>query len=289
MASWLSPEQALALIPGMSGDYRLQPLAGGHSNPVWRVDSAAGPRLLRLHPRQQQRAINREAEHWAWQQAAAAGLAPRLYHWDPHHRFSLSHYLQGAALANHGVNPAQVAPLAALLAQLHRLDGHRLPRHDYAALALSALTMLPHPDPQLQRLGQQASHWQQQLWQLGPAACLCHHDPSPANILDDGQQLWLLDFEYAALGSPLFDLAAISADWPEPERQALLQAYCQHAELAAFNPLAVTAAQALYLLLSLLWWLGQPAHSQTSQRLRQQLVELLACQPQLRPPQARQP
>ena len=283
MASWLSPEQALALIPGISGDYRLQPLAGGHSNPVWRVDSAAGPRLLRLHPRQQQRAINREAEHWVWQQAANAGIAPRLYHWDPHHRFSLSHYIQGTTLAGHGAPPTQIAALAALLAQLHRLDGHRLQRHDYAALALSALTMLAQPDPQLQCLSQQARHWQQQLWQLGPAACLCHHDPGPANILDDGQQLWLLDFEYAALGSPLFDLAAASADWPEVERQTLIQAYCQHAELATVNPLAVTAAQALYLLLSLLWWLAHAPYSQNSQQLRQQLAELLARQPQLRP------
>lgn len=283
MARWLSPEQALALIPGMSGDYRLQPLAGGHSNPVWRVDSAAGPRLLRLHPRQQQRAINREAEHWAWQQAAAAGIAPRLYHWDPRHRFSLSHYIQGTTLADHGTPLAQVASLAALLAQLHRLDGHRLQRHDYAALALSAYTMLAQPDPQLQRLSQQARHWQQQLWQLGPPPCLCHHDPSPANILDDGQQLWLLDFEYAALGSPLFDLAAVSADWPERERQALIEAYGQHAELAAVNPLAIAAAQALYLLLSLLWWLAHAPYGQNSQQLRQQLAELLARHPHLRP------
>ena len=121
MASWLSPEQALALIPSLSGDYRLQPLAGGHSNPVWRVDSGQGvSQVLRLHQRQQQRAVNREAEHWAWQQAAAAGIAPQLTYWDPHHRFSLSQYLDGTALASYGANPAQIAQLAALLAGLTR-------------------------------------------------------------------------------------------------------------------------------------------------------------------------
>mgnify|MGYP006175733257 FL=1 len=194
MASWLSPEQALALIPSLSGDYRLQPLAGGHSNPVWRVDSGQGvSQVLRLHQRQQQRAVNREAEHWAWQQAAAAGIAPQLTYWDPHHRFSLSQYLDGTALASYGANPAQIAQLAALLAHLHQLDGNCLQRHDYAALALSAQTMSAHQEPVLKQWCQQARHWQQQLWQLGPPPCLCHHDPSPANILDDGKQLWLLE------------------------------------------------------------------------------------------------
>lgn len=294
MANWLSPKQALALIPCLNAEYQLHPLLGGHSNTVWRIDSAAGSYLLRLHSRQQQRAINRDAEHWAWQQAAAAGIAPQIHHWDPHHRFSLSQYLNASPLAPEGVSADKLAALVELISKLHQLDSHKLKCHDYAALALSAHSMQPCQEPWLRQLCRQASHWQQLLWQLGPEPCLCHHDPRPANILDDGQQLWLIDFEYAALGSPLFDLAALSGDWPEAQQQALRLAYCQQTQRAEFPPLVVAAAQALYLLLSLLWWFGtdtdntanatDTASQESSQnilRLQQQLTELLSCRPQL--------
>jgi thiamine kinase-like enzyme len=36
-----------------------------------------------------------------------------------------------------------------------------------------------------------------------------HNDLLPANILDDGRRLWLIDFEYAGFNTAMFDLAGI--------------------------------------------------------------------------------
>src|SRR5581483_3768020 len=36
---------------------------------------------------------------------------------------------------------------------------------------------------------------------------LCHNDLLSANLIDDGRRLWLVDWEYAGIGHPLFDLA----------------------------------------------------------------------------------
>jgi thiamine kinase len=57
--------------------------------------------------------------------------------------------------------------------------------------------------------------------------CLCHHDVHHLNLMSNGQRLWLLDWEYAGLGDPLFDLAAICCyhDYDDRLRQQLLQAY----------------------------------------------------------------
>jgi len=54
-----------------------------------------------------------------------------------------------------------------------------------------------------------------------------HNDLLPANILDDGSRLWLIDYEYAGFASSLFDLAgaASNAGMDEPESDALLTAY----------------------------------------------------------------
>ena len=35
----------------------------------------------------------------------------------------------------------------------------------------------------------------------------CHNDLLPANFINDGARLWLLDWEYAGMGDPAFDFA----------------------------------------------------------------------------------
>jgi hypothetical protein len=55
----------------------------------------------------------------------------------------------------------------------------------------------------------------------------CHNDPVPANILYDGNRLWLIDWESACCNDPLVDIAIVSdhlARTPELEA-ALLRAW----------------------------------------------------------------
>ena len=39
-----------------------------------------------------------------------------------------------------------------------------------------------------------------------------HHDVLPTNFMDDGKRLWLIDWEYGAFGTAMFDLASIAAN-----------------------------------------------------------------------------
>ena len=55
---------------------------------------------------------------------------------------------------------------------------------------------------------------------------ICHNDLLAANILDDGNKLWLIDWEYGGFNSPLFDLAGLASNnnfSEEQERQMLSQ------------------------------------------------------------------
>ena len=58
-------------------------------------------------------------------------------------------------------------------------------------------------------------------------AALCHNDLHHLNILDDGERLWLVDWEYGGCGDPLFDLASFLCqhESTHEERQVLLGAY----------------------------------------------------------------
>ena len=55
----------------------------------------------------------------------------------------------------------------------------------------------------------------------------CHNDLLNANFLDDGERLRIVDWEYAGMGDPFFDLAnfSINHELGEEERHTLLVAY----------------------------------------------------------------
>jgi len=54
-----------------------------------------------------------------------------------------------------------------------------------------------------------------------------HNDLLAANILDDGQRLWLIDWEYAGYNTPLFDLGGLASNngLVEEDERWMLEAY----------------------------------------------------------------
>ncbi len=46
---------------------------------------------------------------------------------------------------------------------------------------------------------------------------LSHNDLLAGNVIDDGERIWLVDWEYAGMGNPLFDLAGMSANCDHDE------------------------------------------------------------------------
>ncbi len=55
----------------------------------------------------------------------------------------------------------------------------------------------------------------------------CHNDLLNANFIDDGERIRIVDWEYAGMGDPFFDLAnfSINHELDEGERGCLLEAY----------------------------------------------------------------
>jgi thiamine kinase-like enzyme len=89
-----------------------------------------------------------------------------------------------------------------------------------------------------------------------------HNDLLPANLLDDGRRLWLVDWEYAGFNSPLFDLGGLvsNAEVPEALRADLLAAYYgRRPDPALIRGLAAMAAASL--LRETLWSMASELHS----------------------------
>jgi thiamine kinase-like enzyme len=63
---------------------------------------------------------------------------------------------------------------------------------------------------------------------VGPVAlCFGHNDLLAANLIDDGSQLWLIDWDYGGFNSPLFDLANLASNnqFPADFEQLTLELY----------------------------------------------------------------
>ena len=58
-----------------------------------------------------------------------------------------------------------------------------------------------------------------------------HNDLLAANLLDDGDRLWLIDWEYAGFNTPLFDLGGVASnnELNESDERWLLDAYFETA------------------------------------------------------------
>jgi thiamine kinase-like enzyme len=81
-----------------------------------------------------------------------------------------------------------------------------------------------------------------------------HNDLLPANFLDDGEKLWLIDFEYAGFGTAMFDLAGASSNglMHPDEKALLLEAYFGQAPDAKLKK-SFAAMECASLLRETLW------------------------------------
>ncbi len=89
-----------------------------------------------------------------------------------------------------------------------------------------------------------------------------HNDLLPGNFIDDGERIWLVDWDYAGFNSPLFDLANLAAnnDYPPEMERDLLDLYFGSAPDAGLlrRYAAIKCASALR---ETMWSMVQEMHS----------------------------
>jgi thiamine kinase-like enzyme len=93
----------------------------------------------------------------------------------------------------------------------------------YHALAAERDVLLP---AELSRALDVLTRIEQELTTAEPP-CLCHNDLLPANFIDDGRQVWVIDWEYAGRGDRFFDLGnfAVNCELDQDQEQVLLEGY----------------------------------------------------------------
>jgi aminoglycoside phosphotransferase (APT) family kinase protein len=193
---------------------RLTPIDESLSNFAWHA--VAGPqqqgfvRLARAGTEALGADLHAEAE--ILHLVSTAGIAPPVLRCDPSRRLLVTRWIEPAARAARTDDPRLIVRVAAVMAQLHGLSVQREPRRirfDVQARLLEAA--LP-ATPTLRKLSDTAGQVFAQLAAASGALVLCHHDIHAQNmVLDASDRLWLVDWEYAGLNDPVFDLASYAS------------------------------------------------------------------------------
>jgi len=215
------PEEVLVLVPGCeqgAPPLAMRQLPGGRGcNLVIRVDTARGCFVWR----RRQPPIDRpgsmaRTELAAQQAAAAAALAPPVLAAAPDGSWLLMAFVPEPHWAEDDLrDPARLGRLSRQLAALYALPvPAQVPPVDVRQIASGQLALLEARGAGaagadlVRRIGQ----LDEELLGLGCRPVLCHGDLQASNLL--GPRPLLVDWEYAQVADPTYDLACLLTYYP---------------------------------------------------------------------------
>lgn len=254
------PSELLARVPGCedgSEPLRITSLAHHAVNRTLRVATRAGDYVVRLSSMPDAWLLCDRSQEFGLQAiASAAGIAPPILYSDAARGWLVMPFIDEpvwTAADFEGVH--RLSQLGAVLGALHRLPAPASARLDVLATLLAYHSHLQQaegvaPDPRLGRWLDAAAGALRRLESGGRAPAILHHDLHPANIL--GGQPWLIDWECAVVGDPLFDIACVLAY--APGSRAHLGSLLQAAGLGSADGSQLDDALFVFELHTWLWY-----------------------------------
>lgn len=205
-------DEVIAAIPTWTGRIvTSERIEAGLTNTNYRVEVDGIPHFVRIPGAATELlAVDRANELHNTRAAAAAGVGPRVLHSLPDLDVFVLEWLSARTMSNEALGaPGMPARIAATLRRLHagrrfqdefdmfRLAGRYLALVDERDIPIPAgyrehLELIPRIEAALET--------------DRPASVPCHNDLLAENYLDDGERLWIVDWEYSGNADPTFEL-----------------------------------------------------------------------------------
>ncbi|MGA9343709.1 MAG: choline/ethanolamine kinase family protein [Nocardioidaceae bacterium] len=160
--------------------------------------------------------IDREAEYLNSRAAAASGASPRVVEFMPEHHLLVVDFITGTTYTPQDVaDPTKLRRIADAVRTLH--NGPRFVSEfdmfDVQQAYLKTVQQRGYrlPDRYLEFVPQ-IDRMRKALAVIEVGTVPCNNDLLAANFIDDGERVWIIDFEYAGNNDPCFELGNI---WSE--------------------------------------------------------------------------
>ncbi|WP_309665341.1 phosphotransferase [Tabrizicola sp.] len=232
MTSVSSPLERVLSLPIWAGTPVAEPLGGGITNLNFVVTDAARRVVVRIGDDIPVHQIMRFNELAASRAAHAAGVSPAVIYHEP--GALVIDFVEGRTLGAEDLREEDMLSQAlALVSRAHRdipqhLRGPALTFWVFQVLRDYAATLVDGRSSHLANLPNLLAEAAELEGAVGRIELVFgHNDLLPANFLHDGNRLWLIDWDYAGWGSPLFDLGGLAANngLSEAQETRLLATY----------------------------------------------------------------
>jgi thiamine kinase-like enzyme len=227
-----SPKERAARLPIWHGPVDPQPLGGGITNVNFVVEDASVRYVVRVGDDIPVHHVMRFNERAASKAAHAAGISPKVVHSEP--GILVLGFIDGHTCTAGDIRePARLARVVPLLKRVH----HDVPRHlrgpilafwVFHVIRDYAHTLREDSSREIPLLSDLLDTAIDLERAVGPIDLVFgHNDLLPANFIDDGKRLWLIDWDYAGFNSPLFDLANLASnnEFDADQEAWLIEAY----------------------------------------------------------------
>lgn len=205
-------EKIAAQVEDWKGrDVSIQQLSGGLTNTNYKVTVDGMPYFVRVPGESTELlAIDRDNEHHNTRAAASAGVAPKVLHHLPEHSAMVLEFLDGKTMSKDSLNqPGQPSRMAQAIKKLHAgprfysdFNMFRLTEY-YLNLCRERSIEIPKGYPERIPVVNEI----EKAMSVKPLAPVpCNNDLLAENYIDDGEQLWLIDYEYSGNNDPTFEL-----------------------------------------------------------------------------------
>jgi len=205
-------EEAVAKIPEWKNkDISITPLSGGLTNSNFRVDVDGIPYFVRVPGASTELlAVNRENEYYNSKAAYEAGVGPRVIHYLPEYCVMVLEFLNGKTMSKESLSrPGMPTRMANAIKRLHSgprfLTDFNMFRLTEYYLQICEEQQIRIPDGYVERMATVATI--EQAMSAKPLDTVpCNNDLLAENYIDDGDRLWLIDYEYSGNNDPTFEL-----------------------------------------------------------------------------------
>jgi len=226
-------ENSIRSIPIWNEKIKIQTIEGGLTNQNFLIEENNKKYVVRLGNDIPEHLVSRSNELIVSKAASNAGISPKvIYHSEG---ILVLDYIECKTLSAEGVRK-NIKSIIPLIKKIH----HEIPKKLYGQSIIfwvfhvirnyvkflydnksSHSKILSDLISQSELLEKKSSPYE---------IVFGHNDLLPANFLDDGSRLWVIDWEYAGYNTPLFDLGGLSSnnDFSFEEETCLLENYFEN-------------------------------------------------------------
>jgi thiamine kinase-like enzyme len=197
-------------------------LPGGLTNRNFKITTSNGSFVARVASGGSELlAIDRANEHRNSVRAAAAGVGAPVVEYQPAVNVLVLRFLEGRTLGNADVaDPTRLARIARACRQLHgaeRFDGEfnmfEIQRRYRSVVAERGITIPAGYDDLMGRFDDAA----RALAVRDEGTVPCNNDLLAANFIENGEKIWLIDYEYSGNNDACFELGNIWGECQLPD------------------------------------------------------------------------